>query len=114
MERELKVLGQDPARLLLRLELSGLLTVEQRANVDRWLETLDASLFHLDVDTQKLILKPDMSDLDLIGKSGELRLAAERLSARAQDPKDPSRQAASLALTRLFAWSMESRGSKNP
>lgn len=83
---------------LLDLKLSGSLPLRERVALDARLAALGASVFDLRVSDSRLVDAPDEEDLDRIDLAGFVRVAIDRLRARAADPADPQREAAALAL----------------
>jgi len=71
--------------LVLRLRFRGALPLSARAELDRRLESLAASMFHLDVDLVGLSARPTLADFEAIDFGGVLRQAAERLKAMTND-----------------------------
>jgi DNA repair exonuclease SbcCD nuclease subunit len=90
--------------LVLRLRLSGAVSLADRAALDARLLALSAALFHLDADMTKLVARPTDQDLESIDFGGVLRHAADLLRALARDetrPPDERRQAED-ALVELY------------
>jgi len=101
-----EIAGHHPEsrKLLMRLEVDGLVPLATRLGLQSELDRLGDELFHLESDLEHLHLHAEASDLDLIDRSGELRHAAERLLTLAQSDA-PNRDIAEGALARLHAWS---------
>ena len=98
----LEDLGSEPRDTVLALRLAGTMTLVER---HRWhsLRTLwDARLHHLEVDETDLLDEPSDDDLDAIDTAGFVRLAVDRLRAKAHDPADPEAGAARLALRMIY------------
>ncbi|MBK5957470.1 hypothetical protein CCR97_04495 [Rhodoplanes elegans] len=96
--------AHDPvSKLVLRLKITGALSIAARQNLDEWLERLQASVFHLDA-ALSLAIRPDAADLERIDFDGVLRRVAESLKARAADPAlgAAERQTAEDALLALY------------
>lgn len=91
-----------PGETLLQLTLSGSLSLRERVALDTILEDAQASFFDLDVRDAELFDDPDSEDLDQIDIGGFVRVAVERLKAKAADPADPEREAAAMALRMAY------------
>ncbi|MCW6510689.1 metallophosphoesterase family protein [Lichenifustis flavocetrariae] len=99
---ELERLGDDPRRCVVSLRLSGSVSLTERRKLEAALRLWEARLHHLDVDDSALLDEPTADDLDAIDTAGFVRLAVDRLRARAEDPADPERDAARLALRLIY------------
>lgn len=117
---DLDILGQQIAaqapqqsRLLVKLELSGSLSVGDHAEFAAWRQIIDSRVQYLSVEDDQLGLTAGLDDSrvrDLIGSDGELQVAAERLQALAQQQADGGhaeaaphhRRVAQTALVRLL------------
>ena len=88
----------SPAKTLLDLTLAGSLPLRERVALDALLATWRGKLFDLRLSDAGLIDEPDEEDLDRIDVAGFVRIAIDRLRAKAADPADPQREAAALAL----------------
>nr|WP_255616813.1 DNA repair exonuclease [Aurantimonas sp. VKM B-3413] len=93
---------ERPGETLVKLTLSGALSLRDRVALDALIETWTARLFDLAVDDTGLFDEPDVEDLDAIDVSGFVRVAIERLREKAADPADPEREAAALALRMAY------------
>jgi DNA repair exonuclease SbcCD nuclease subunit len=96
--------AHDPmSKLVLKLKISGALSIAARRTLDNWLERLQAAVFHLDA-ALALAVRPDAADLESIDFDGVLRRVAESLKARAADPalSGAERQIAEDALLALY------------
>ncbi len=91
-----------PGETLLHLTLSGSLSLRERVRLDETLAGWRARLFDLRVSDEGLLDEPDEEDLDHIDVGGFVRVAIERLRAKAADPQDPERAAAQLALRMAY------------
>ncbi|MEF2553410.1 DNA repair exonuclease [Aurantimonas sp. A2-1-M11] len=91
-----------PGETLLDLTLTGSLPLRERVRLDEALDDWSARLFDLRVDDGGLLDEPDEEDLDLIDVGGFVRVAIDRLRAKAADPQDPERAAAQLALRMAY------------
>ena len=92
-----------PGETLLKVTLSGSLSLRDRVALDELLEDWRARLFDLAIVDADLFDEPDIEDLDAIDLSGFVRIAVNRLREKAADPADPERQAAALALRMAYA-----------
>jgi len=91
-----------PGETLLDLTLSGSLSLRERVRLDEALAGWQARLFDLRLSDEGLLDEPDEEDLDHIDVGGFVRVAIERLRAKAADPQDPERAAAQLALRMAY------------
>ncbi|MCX5512943.1 DNA repair exonuclease [Kaistia algarum] len=92
----------DPARAVVALRLTGSLSLAERYRLNGELENWRNRLHHLDLDDSGLLEDPTEDDLDALDTSGFVRLALERLKARASDPADPLAPAARVALRMVY------------
>ncbi|TQF76407.1 DNA repair exonuclease [Elioraea sp. Yellowstone] len=89
--------------IMLRLAPRGALTLAGRAHFrDRVEERLAARLRWLDLDLAGLEVRPEDEDLAAIDLEGAVRIAADRLAARARNPADPAAATARRALVELW------------
>ena len=102
LDRELTAFHSDPARLLVRLKLEGVVTLALREQLREKLKEWEARLRYLEADDRELIAKPSDDDLDRIDRDGFVRTAVEQLRAQATDPDNPKREIAKAALLRLY------------
>lgn len=99
----LRALGDDLSRILVRLEVEGAVSLQDRQHFEeRILEQVSAAFCHLRVDDSRLFPRPTEEDLDRIDQGGFVRAAAETLRRRAEDAGDPEHELAALALQRLY------------
>jgi len=92
----------DLARLVLRLKISGMLSLADRVAARERLESeLGLEVRWLDLDLKDLFAKPTEDDLGDIDAHGVLRVAAERLLEMAKQ-EGPQARLASAALERMF------------
>ena len=63
---------------------------------------LETRLHHLDIDEAGLVDEPTADDIDAIDTSGFVRVAVERLRAKAADPGDPDHLEARTALRMIY------------
>jgi DNA repair exonuclease SbcCD nuclease subunit len=89
-------------RILLRLTLTGAVSLETRSLVDSYLEVLAAELRHLDVDNDGLRAEPTQGDLDEIERSGFVRMAINKLTSIVADDESEDVETARLALQLLY------------
>jgi DNA repair exonuclease SbcCD nuclease subunit len=93
----------EAAEIVLRLAPRGALTLAGRAHFhDRVEERLAARLRWLDLDLAGLEVRPEDEELAAIDLEGAVRIAADRLAARARDPADPAAATARRALVELW------------
>lgn len=102
LDRELKALGSDPGRLLVRLKLEGVVTLALRGQLDETLAAWEARLHYLEADDRELIAEPSEDDLDRIDRGGFVRAAVDQLRRQATDSDNPEREIANAALLRLY------------
>ena len=111
LDRELAELRDhsDLARLVLRLSVSGALSLAERVQaVEKLQSELALEVRWLDLNTENLFARPTEDDLAGIDAHGVLRVAAERLQIlSAADGPDGRRAAA--ALERLFVETMRAQ-----
>lgn len=106
---KISALTDQPDRLLVRLALTGSLSLAGFGTLDTWREVWSGKLRHLDLDTEKLIAQPEEGDISSLGGSGPLVEAARSLEAIANNRNHPDHISAALALVRLFAFANEAR-----
>lgn len=100
--------------VLLSLTLTGTLALSGQVKWQRALDHLAPSLAHLDVDRTQLTTAVQADDLERIDHLGALREAAEtlRIASTDETASTADREAADLALTLLFSWSLAVEDSK--
>lgn len=103
LARDIEALVPNPAASLVRVKLSGSLTIADDAALKSWAEETAGRLRHLDLDTQALQVRATASDLDRLAATGALREAAEKLSALAES-ETPQSAVARRALQKMFAY----------
>jgi DNA repair exonuclease SbcCD nuclease subunit len=96
-----------PSRGLVRLSLSGSLSMSDHARLSSWIEVWSARLRLLSVDQTALALRPTVDDFESLGTSPHLLEAARILAAAAADASHPDHGSAPLALQRLFGFAAE-------
>ncbi len=99
---ELEALAPAARDSVVSLQLSGSLSLSERRRLRLLLDHWAARLHHLDVDEADLRDEPTADDLDAIDTGGFVRLAVDRLKAKARDPADPERAAAGVALRMIY------------
>jgi DNA repair exonuclease SbcCD nuclease subunit len=92
------------SRTILRLRVSGALSLAGREELERRKESLAAAMAWLDLDMTELAVRPTDEDLRQIDFGGVLNDAANRLRARANDSQRTAeeRKRAAEALVQLF------------
>ncbi len=107
LEARLRALPEFSTTIM-KLELTGTLPISARADLDRRIAGLEAAAFHLSVNTNGLLARPTLADLETIDFGGVLREAAEKLKAMTEDPNQsaPVRRRAEDALIQLFLMSV--------
>jgi DNA repair exonuclease SbcCD nuclease subunit len=98
----LEALTNEPRDSVVALRLSGSISLAERRRLQTALTGWDARLHHLDIDDDALRDEPTPDDLDAIDTAGFVRLAVDRLKAKALDPADPERHAARMALRMVY------------
>jgi DNA repair exonuclease SbcCD nuclease subunit len=89
-------------RMLVRLNLSGTVSFEDRSLLEASLEKLSAQVLHMDSDLSRLLAQPTSDDLDEIEQSGFVRNAVNKLVATMNDKSNPQSEVARLALQILY------------
>ena len=69
----------DPRRMLLKLQLRGLVSLGEHGRCLAALERIGADLLHLEVDTEDLMASPSDAELEALETGSELGLAAQFL-----------------------------------
>ncbi len=92
----------DAFRSVLALKITGAVSLAERRHVEDALRRHAPRFHHVEVDDTALLDAPTPDDLDGIDRGGFVRLAVERLKAKAADATDPERAAAALALRLLY------------
>lgn len=93
----------DLSRLLLRLDVQGMLTLNEHDLFERLIaETgLKAALAHLDLKREHLILRPSEDELDQLTDDRVIKDAIRRLRGIAEQEGHPERRAAECAIGHL-------------
>ncbi|KAB0267746.1 DNA repair exonuclease [Microvirga brassicacearum] len=84
------------------LNLTGAVSLAERRRLEAELRKWEARLHHLEIDDTGLIDEPTPDDLDALDNSGFVRLAVERLRAKASDASDPDSGTARMALRMMY------------
>ncbi len=101
LEECLRARQPDPARLLVRLEVDGTLSLADGLRFDQQIgQRLRAALRSLEL-RDRLLVAPRAEDLDAIASGGILRAAVERLSDLVAGAAGDEREVAQMALLRL-------------
>ena len=103
LQTDLARLAPTLDRVLLKLEVAGIVTMNAWAAITAQLHALDPALFHCDADLSGLHAEPEPSEIAALA-AGELRDVAERLRSLTLDPSDPRALAAGLALKKLYLF----------
>ncbi|MDH3659734.1 MAG: DNA repair exonuclease [Alphaproteobacteria bacterium] len=103
LEQRFRTAHADLSRLLLRLRVSGMLTLAEHDLFGQTIaETgLAAALCLLDLDRQGLIVRPSEEELDRLSGDLVVKEAIRRLRAIAESAEHPDRPAASRAIQHL-------------
>ncbi len=102
LQAALEGLESEPRHTVLSLTLAGSVTLAERHRLDGLTTHWSARLHHLEVSDAGLRDEPTADDLDTIDTSGFVRLAVDRLKAKALDPADPEHEAARVALRMIY------------
>ncbi len=87
--RALDGIAGEHRRGIVALELAGTIGLSERRRLERELKAREARFHHLEVDDGRLHDEPTADDLDAVDNSGFVRLAIERLRAKATDLRTP-------------------------
>lgn len=101
--------GSAPTRSLVKLTLTGRLTLSERAALETVLAGYQGRLLHLDICTSGLQTRVTTGDLDTLDSEGSVRKAAETLRAQAEVANGTSEDA-KRALELLFSYAHEDGG----
>jgi DNA repair exonuclease SbcCD nuclease subunit len=103
LEERVRALSALPA-LVLRLRLSGAVSLATRQQIAAVSARLEAALCHVEIDDGSLRTRPTLEDLERIDFDGALRRVAETLQKRLADPTLPPDDLAATedALIRLY------------
>ncbi len=100
--RVLEALSHEHRRCVVSLRLAGSIGLAERRRLDGELKRWEARLHHLEVEDAGLVDEPTAGDLDALGAAGFVRIAVERLRAKASDAAHPECGAARMALRMLY------------
>jgi DNA repair exonuclease SbcCD nuclease subunit len=98
----LESLSNEHRLCVISLHLTGSISLAERRRLERELKIWEARVHHLDVDDAGLRDEPTADDLDILDTAGFVRLAVERLKARAANANDPENAAARMALRMIY------------
>ncbi len=103
LDRRIRSDQADLSRLLLRLEVQGMLTLAEHDLFEQLIaETgLNAALAHLDLKHGRLIIRPSEDELDALTQDRVVQDAILRLRLIAEDKEHPERPAAIRAIRHL-------------
>lgn len=104
IERRIAAAAPSLSQVLVRLKLSGRLTLHEDAQLRRWREEIEGRVRHLEADTRQLTVAAQVADLEVFGTGGALRNSAEVLAAQSQSQNEAERRIAALALQKLYAF----------
>jgi DNA repair exonuclease SbcCD nuclease subunit len=101
------------SRVILRLRLTGTITLAGRAELWQRLLSLKAAMFHLDADQSGLQTRPTQADLEAIDFDGVLRRVADNLLVLMTDgASGGDRLCAQDALIQLYLMQASSAGAE--
>lgn len=98
----LSSIENEAARRVVSLTLRGGVSLAERYRLGTELSSWQHRFHHLEIDDAGLFEEPTEDDLDALDSSGFVRLAVDRLKAKAGDPADPSNAAARVALRMMY------------
>jgi DNA repair exonuclease SbcCD nuclease subunit len=94
---------ENLSHVILRLRLTGTITLSSRAELSHRLLSLEAAMFHLDADQSALQARPTQADLEAIDFDGVLRRVADKLLVQMNDgASEAERLCAQEALIQLY------------
>jgi DNA repair exonuclease SbcCD nuclease subunit len=95
---------ENISRVVLRLRLTGTITLAAHAELTECLRSVEAAVCHLQVEESALRARPTAADLETIDFDGVLRRAADKLLAQMSDPDVAvgDRRRAEDALVQLY------------
>lgn len=97
------------ADLLVQVTLTGRMPASAQGALADWRDSLDARVRYLEVDTSSLSLTMGEDDYASLGDDAALREVAARLARIADDEASPKREAAKLAIAKLFELTRRAR-----
>ncbi len=109
LDARLSGLAPSLASVLLRLRVSGSLTLADAAALRQWQESFEGRVRHLELDDAALSIRASAEDLAIAGEDGALREAALALAAISNDAARPGRVEATRALQMLYAFAAKAR-----
>ncbi|MFA5955816.1 exonuclease SbcCD subunit D [Hyphomicrobium sp.] len=109
IERDVRASTTTLGKTLVRLSVSGHLSLTDRAALDAWREDWGARVRRLEIDDRALTVTSGTADFESLGLSGSLLEAARHLSAMGSDPSRPDHEIAATALLRLAGFVAEGR-----
>ncbi len=98
----LQGLARDDHHCVVSLHLKGSISLAERRRLEREIRTWEARFHHLEVDDAGVIDEPTADDLDALDTSGFVRVAVERLQARAAALSNGEAEAARMALRMIY------------
>ena len=104
IERRISAAAPSLGHMLVRLKLSGRLTLHEDAQLRQWREEIEGRVRHFETDTRQLAIAAESADLDVFGAGGALRQSAEELAAQSQSQNEAERRIAALALQKLYTF----------
>ena len=102
LEQTLEHLGSHLERVVMKLDVEGVVTLEEANELERVIDRLDASFRSLLYNNRHLYFEMTDDDLNRIDTGGFVRKAANRLKALSEQEDEHQRRLASLALKRLY------------
>jgi branched-subunit amino acid transport protein AzlD len=110
----LALLDPDPAVRrdhLMQIRVTGRATLAEQATLRAAAFAVEPEFCHFRLETEGLATEFEAADLDQIDQAGALRLAADQLRARAEDPgrDSTSRRVSAAALNRLYGYLTDDR-----
>lgn len=103
LEQQVRNSQPDLSRLLLRLDVQGMVTLKEHDLFERLIaETgIKAALAHLDLEREHLIIRPSDDELDQLTGDRVIKEATRRLRAITEQDDHPERKAAIRAIRHL-------------
>lgn len=103
LEQRVRSAEPDLSRLLLRLEVRGMLSMAEHDLFDQMIARtgLAAALCSLDLDREHLIIRPSEEELDRLSDDRVVKETIRRLRGIAESEDHPKRQAATRAIQYL-------------
>ena len=109
LDARLSGLAPALASVLVRLRVSGSLTLADAAALRQWQESFEGRVRHLELDDASLSVRASAQDLAIAGEDGALRDAALALAEISNDVARPGRVEATRALQMLYAFAAKVR-----